>query len=63
MEPTPQPSERASQLVVGLLSILIMLGGVFLMFRDDLAVGAALLAIGAAITPSVAWWRRPRNGA
>jgi hypothetical protein len=62
MEPDKQPAHQGGQLAVGLISLLLMIFGAFLALTDDVALGAALLAIGAAITPSVAWWRRDRAG-
>lgn len=55
--PTP---ESNGQVAVGVVSVLLMLGGAYLALTHDVALGAALLAIGAAITPSAAWWR-PRQ--
>lgn len=57
----PQTPATHSAFAVGMISVLLMLGGAYLAFTDDIALGAALIAIGAAITPSVAWWRR-RSG-
>lgn len=61
MEPDKQQAPGA-QLAVGLISLLLMLFGALLAFTGDVALGASLLAIGAAITPSVAWWRRDGRG-
>lgn len=62
MEPDQQTTSPGPQLAVGLISLLLMLFGAYLAFTDDVAIGASLLAIGAAITPSVAWWRRGDKG-
>lgn len=57
MNSTGQPWGN-EHLAAGIVSLLLMLGGAYFAFAGDVAIGAALVAIGAAITPSVAWWRR-----
>ncbi len=50
-----------NQFVIGLISVILILGGVYLAFTGDIAIGAALIAVGVSITPSVAWWRRSQR--
>jgi hypothetical protein len=59
-EPKPTPQFN-SQLGIGVISVILMLGGAYLAFTGDIAIGAALITIGAAVTPSVAWWRRSQR--
>jgi len=62
MSSTKQPG-AGGYLAVGVASLLLILFGAYFLFTDDVAIGAALVAIGAAITPSVAWWPTCRDGA
>lgn len=55
---TPNQPEPGGQRATGVVSLLLMLGGALLAATQDVALGAALLAIGAALAPSAAWWRR-----